>query len=132
MRSGSRLAKCTFAPTCPNKAMAHFCAYHVRQIEKQGCAVHDGSIHGREAEELRSGIEKIIIAGETSADDEQATDVYDALITLLDRVDARDSLAFSELRDRAKKGWKTRKANEKKRAAKDKQEALQAFALRRS
>lgn len=53
------------------------------------CVKH-GYYHGAEAEELREGIEKII---------EMAKPVrQDALRDLLDRVDARDSLAYLETR----------------------------------
>jgi hypothetical protein len=55
------------------------------------CKRHFGATHGREAEELRKGIEKIL-----------ASDLDDfpyALRALLDEVDARDSLAFREATD---------------------------------
>jgi len=57
----------------------------------RGCAVHNGAIHGGEAEELRSGIEALIEHDlhVTSSD----------LQSLLDRVNARDSLAYLELAD---------------------------------
>lgn len=51
------------------------------------CAKHMDSVHGHEAEELRSGIEKIIESGDVT--------VYE-LQRLLDDTDARDSLAFLE------------------------------------
>jgi len=63
-------------------------------IENVFCEKH-GFVHGKEAEELRAGIE--IIQQEEYWDvDVQATDVFDALRKLLDRVDARDSLAWRE------------------------------------
>lgn len=64
------------------------------------CREHDGQIHGAEAEELRSGLERLI-----EEDDLTVRSVW----RLLDRVDARDSLAFLEKRRQAGrkgKGWK--------------------------
>lgn len=52
------------------------------------CKRHKGAVHGREAEELRRGIEKILTA--------DLDDYAFALRELLDEVDARDSLAFLE------------------------------------
>jgi hypothetical protein len=57
------------------------------------CPVHRGSIHGSEAEELRSGIEAIVNCEDSSG-------VRQQLTRLLDRVDARDSLAPLEHADR--------------------------------
>ena len=57
------------------------------------CREHNGSFHGQEAEELRAGIEKMIHDDSTSVWELQA---------LLDRVDARDSLAFLESKDQKK------------------------------
>ena len=54
------------------------------------CSVHD-FIHGAEAEELREGIEKLM-------ENEDAVKVRQ-LQSLLDRVDARDSLAYLESKD---------------------------------
>ena len=58
------------------------------------CEEHE-FIHGAEAEELRSGIEKVIGLANHGLD-------YDELVgelrNLLDKVDARDSLAFVEKR----------------------------------
>lgn len=75
----------------------------VRCVVGLPCARHYGSIHGQEAEELRAGIEQIL--GNTADVDQD----YDALhvfremrkslIFLLDRIDARDSLAFRESTD---------------------------------
>jgi hypothetical protein len=59
-----------------------------------GCPVHNGSAHGAEAEELRKGIEGII--GHLPDD---SRDVRGDLIRLLDRVNARDSLAHLERED---------------------------------
>lgn len=56
------------------------------------CPIHAGSTHGAEAEELRSGIEAMI--------EEDRVGVTE-LLHLLDRVDARDSLAYLERMDAA-------------------------------
>lgn len=55
------------------------------------CARHYGEVHGKEAEELRDGVQRII-----DADPDEARV---RLIQLLDHVDARDSLAFLEAVD---------------------------------
>lgn len=57
-------------------------------VYKEVCEKH-GFVHGGEAEELRSGIEKIL-----SSDKSMKGWVATALTRLLDRVDARDSVAF--------------------------------------
>jgi hypothetical protein len=65
-------------------------------IRNKYCLVHDFQ-HGYEAEELRKGIENIINSidgNEQIAGD----DVIGRFQRLLDRVDARDSLAFCESR----------------------------------
>jgi len=56
------------------------------------CPVH-GFVHGKEAEELRVGIEKII---EDASMYGPVSDLLDDLRTMIDGVDARDSLAFLE------------------------------------
>lgn len=56
-----------------------------------GCPVHAGQIHGKEAEELRRGFERI-------ADGDRACSRKEVQ-KVLDRVDARDSLAFLEVHD---------------------------------
>lgn len=66
------------------------------------CARHGGEVHGREAEELRAGVEQIL--GNTAdVSDDEATfvlaEVRRSLIFLLDRIDARDSLAFRKVTD---------------------------------
>jgi hypothetical protein len=66
------------------------------------CETHGGEIHGREAEELRAGVEQIINTVAHVHDDDALFDLGEirrALIALLDRVDARDSLAFREATD---------------------------------
>lgn len=50
--------------------------------------MHDGQIHGGEAEELRCGLEKLL---------EEWSVTPSAIQRLLDRVDARDSLAQLEI-----------------------------------
>lgn len=55
------------------------------------CHEH-GFVHGGEAEELRGGIEFIVET--TSVETEEEQTILDRLQALLDRVDARDSLAF--------------------------------------
>jgi hypothetical protein len=65
------------------------------------CDRHGGAVHGYEAEELRKGIDYILEEhGPTPKDVLYPHDDYEelrrALIQLLDRVDARDSLAFLE------------------------------------
>jgi hypothetical protein len=55
------------------------------------CAVHDGRVHGGEAEELRHGLEQLITNDSVTPRQAQA---------LLDRVDARDSLAHGELTEK--------------------------------
>lgn len=52
------------------------------------CPVHDGQVHGGEAEELRHGLEHLLANDSVTPRQVQA---------LLDRVDARDSLAHGEL-----------------------------------
>lgn len=58
------------------------------------CPVHDGEIHGGEAEELRAGIEDLLLRY-------PVTPPRSELIALLDRVNARDSLAYLERQDSA-------------------------------
>jgi hypothetical protein len=60
--------------------------------EPRGCAVHYGSVHGGEAEELRKGLERLL-------KEHGVVPPRRTLIALLDRVDARDSLAHLELTD---------------------------------
>ena len=63
------------------------------------CVKHGSAIHGQEAEELRAGVEQIL-KNTSDVEDEAASDVLrsirKSLIFLLDRIDARDSLAFRE------------------------------------
>lgn len=66
------------------------------------CERHSGAVHGQEAEELRAGVEQILRNTADVRDDEAAfvlAELRKALIFLLDRVDARDSLAFRETTD---------------------------------
>ena len=66
------------------------------------CDRHGEVIHGQEAEELRAGVEQII-QNTADVDDGDGPDVFretrKSLIFLLDRIDARDSLAFREAAD---------------------------------
>jgi len=66
------------------------------------CDRHCGAVHGQEAEELRAGVEQIL-TNTSDVDDDDAPDVLRALRKslsfLLDRIDARDSLAFREATD---------------------------------
>jgi hypothetical protein len=64
-----------------------------RRREHQECPVHAYQQHGKEAHELRNGIEKLI--AEFSADPCDPVTSED-LQALLDHVDARDSLAYLE------------------------------------
>lgn len=74
------------------------------------CPVHHFAKHGKEAEELRAGIQKMIADG--ANEDTQAVEVHDELSKLLDEVDAGDSLAYLERKDEAKR----RKKASRKRA----------------
>lgn len=63
------------------------------------CARHGGVVYGQEAEELRAGIEQILRNTGDVREDEASfvlPELRKSLIFLLDRVDARDSLAFRE------------------------------------
>jgi hypothetical protein len=66
------------------------------------CEKHGGAVHGKEAEELRAGVEQILRDTAGAHDDDDVHHVRElraSLIRLLDRVDARDSLAFLEATD---------------------------------
>ena len=65
------------------------------------CTKHEGMVHGAEAEELRKGIEAILCeyAVDDAKDDgaaDYAEDMTRELRRLLDKTDARDSLAYIE------------------------------------
>jgi len=70
-----------------------------QQDPRRTCPVHEGQVHGGEAEELRSGIEKVL-EGLRGEDPDWGTDtveqVAQRLERLLDGTDARDSLAHLE------------------------------------
>lgn len=68
------------------------CAPAVVSPLSHGCPVHQGSMHGGEAEELRSGIEALVAQGDVRIADLQE---------LLERVDSRDSLGHLERIDLA-------------------------------
>ncbi len=72
----------------------------LRESADIGCARHAGVSHGKEAEELRSGIEKLLKEAEADAIGSRTVGVY-PLQRLLDEVDARDSLAHLEAQDAA-------------------------------
>ncbi len=63
------------------------------------CTEHGGFTHGAEAEELRQGVERIIENTDTSG---PCDNLLSDLRALLDRVDARDSLAWIEAKGRRK------------------------------
>ena len=77
-------------------------------VYKKCCQVHD-FVHGAEAEELRGGIEKLIteLQGVADEDDRVSTllELPERLINdlqkLLDRINARDSLAFLEAQEKS-------------------------------
>lgn len=60
-------------------------------VHRDACSVH-GYVHGAEVEELRGGIEQIL----AQRGDYDDSGLREDLQRLLDRVDARDSLAFLE------------------------------------
>lgn len=64
------------------------------RVYKSYCSKH-GFVHGAEAEELRKGIETVM---ERWRADGTGVPLFD-LQRLLDRVDARDSLAYREAKD---------------------------------
>lgn len=72
-------------------------------VYRQRCNAHH-CIHGGEAEELRSAIEKLIEEAHEDGDEFRIS--TGRLQRLLDSVDARDSLAFLEAGDRTRKGKK--------------------------
>lgn len=64
------------------------------RIDGKPCKAHD-RVHGKEAEELRAGIEKLL----KHDGEDSLPDLVDDLRLLLDRTDARDSLAYLEATD---------------------------------
>lgn len=77
---------------------------------------HASSLNGREAEELRNGIETLIAEkGETvhelmEFDSAELAVKASELLDLLDRVDARDSLAYLERKDRRRRSRTSERA----------------------
>lgn len=67
-----------------------------RARERQMCPVHSYETHGKEAEELRRGVESIIRRWAAADNPQPMVMVLEELGNLLDRVDARDSLAYLE------------------------------------
>lgn len=61
------------------------------------CPLHEGQVHGQEASELRTKLEKYIECIDVV---ENGSDVVKALQEILDSTDARDSLAFEQKNDR--------------------------------
>ena len=77
--------------------------YHFRcalALLENGCPVHADQHHGREAEELRKGVEEIADGIEADDAPEQ---IRIKLYALLDVIDARDSLAYLERRGAKKR-----------------------------
>jgi len=64
------------------------------RIDGKPCKAHD-RVHGKEAEELRAGVEKLL----KEAIDDGICDLVDGLRYLLDHTYARDSLAYLEATD---------------------------------
>jgi len=81
----------------------------VAELQEQTCARHADQVHGKEAEELRAGIEQILqntadfrLGQPTAFEDVPASVIVGmrrSLQFLLDHIDARDSLAYLENRD---------------------------------
>jgi hypothetical protein len=74
------------------------------ELENNTCARHAGQAHGAEAEELRRGVERLLSQSAHFGTDAVngaigLIDLRRALQSLLDRVDARDSLAYLDARD---------------------------------
>lgn len=93
-RADAELLAKDFAETIVN--LADCCVVGAR------CERHGGAVHGQEAEELRAGVEQILKNTSGSRDDEALfvlRTLRRSLIFLLDRIDARDSLAFREATD---------------------------------
>lgn len=67
-------------------------------VYSEVCPEH-GFVHGAEAEELRAGIEKILARNYGCDTNELPSGVQMSLAMLLDRTDARDSLAFRDAQD---------------------------------
>jgi hypothetical protein len=75
---------------------AHNARFDQMLAERKECPVHDFQRHGQEAQELRNGIEKIL----ERAYDGRRPNWRRDLQALLDRTDARDSLAYLERKQR--------------------------------
>lgn len=94
------------------KRLAAAALAYARQVgmvpQPAGCPIRDryciehGFVHGKEAEELRAGIERVLAGRDECEDTEVSADVvavlFAALQDLVDHVDARDSLAWGESR----------------------------------
>jgi hypothetical protein len=77
------------------------------------CPLHDDQRHGREAEELRSGLENILEEFSLRLDQEPlilaVPELVKKLADLLDRVDARDSAAFLDNKKARAKARRSKK-----------------------
>lgn len=72
------------------------------------CEFH-GWVHGAEAEELRSELEKFLKQFQSEIfEDLTEDDISGRLQKLLDEVDARDSVAFLEVKPRKPRNWEPR------------------------
>jgi len=71
----------------------------LRKCPIRGECPRHGFVHGREAEELRAGIEEILRGWRASDNDRSLDELLSHLQGLLDDTDARDSLAFIEQND---------------------------------
>ncbi len=67
------------------------------------CPVHDNQKHGKEAEELRQGIEEVLTSWRGAGGEWHLSDLISDVQAVLDSVDARDSLGYLERKDAKKK-----------------------------
>lgn len=73
------------------------------EVKDRGCPVHSNQLHGKEAEELRCGVEKAVEEYWANDVDRSAgRTLCRALVRLLRTTDARDSLAYIERIERTK------------------------------
>ena len=89
-------------PGAYERLAGFFNDYVKRTVRMHECPVHSFAKHGKEAEELRDGIDDIIGDLESNEDDMvSVSDVAGLLRKLLEQVDSRDSLAYLESARRA-------------------------------
>lgn len=81
------------------------CVLNLQEVVGRACPSHDEVHHGGEADELRSGIESLIEGTDITLPQESSPSGEDVRVVLvsdlkdlLDKVDARDSLAYLETR----------------------------------